>query len=260
MKKGNYYYKEYGFEKQFSFFFEKAWEFRIGRDFHGNPWRFLPDYLPSIVIRSVSGETTFLLKGPHSKRVNFPSVEHTVIRCIRVYPFVVSSIFELNCSDIKNKIIHIDSLPDKKIDPSKYFSPDGKFENGLSEFGNAVLRANITPSDNLINDTLKDFIYCKGNLDYSLFISGIGISERQFQRRFKNETGLSAREFLRILKIIKLASDIVDNDFSDRGLIYDYGYFDRPHFNRAFKEIFGVAPFTFLKRQKTITYDKFIIK
>lgn len=260
MKKANYHYKEYGFEKQFSFFFEKAWEFRIEKDPHGKPWRFLPDYLPSIVIRSVSGEKTFFLKGPHTKRVTFPSIEDTVVKCIRLYPFVVNSLFDVNCTNIKNEIIPLESLPVKKIDLKKYFIGDNKFVQELSEFGSALLFAKITPNDNLINGTLKDFICCKGNLDYSLFISGIGISERQFQRRFKNETGLSAREFLRILKIIKLASDIVDNDFSDRGLFYDYGYFDRPHFNRTFKEIFGVAPFTFLNRQKTITYDKFIVK
>lgn len=260
MKKANFIYKEYGIQKKFRRFFEKAWEFKVKQDFPENPWRFLPDYLPSIVIRSIRGEKSILLKGPHTERVSFPSVEHTVIRCIRVYPFVVSSIFGLNCSDIKNKIIPLDSLADKKIDPIKYFSANNKFDIELSEFGNAVLRTNITPKDCLINNAIQNFIDSKGNLDYALFLSAIGIGERQFQRRFKKETGLTAREFLRILKILNLASDIVDNDFSDRGLIFDYGYFDRPHFNRTFKEVFGVAPYAFLKRHKTITYNKLMIK
>lgn len=187
----------------------------------------------------------------------FPSEGGTLIRCIRLYSPLIYPLFGIKCSGLKNSFLPVSELCDNVIDPVEYFLPvKSNFDDQIRNFGNAILKKEIEPADKVIYKAVREFLDSKGNIDYSEYIKNTGIGERQFQRRFKNETGLTAREFLKTMKIINLASEMVKNDFADKGLIFDFGYFDQPHFNKAFKDIFGDAPLRFLERQKSVQYER----
>lgn len=75
------------------------------------------------------------------------------------------------------------------------------------------------------------------------------ISERQLQRRFKNNMGIPARTYYRIHKFGKALRLLSKAKYGDlTRLTYNLGYFDQSHFIRDFKAFSGRSPYAFIKQ------------
>jgi AraC-like DNA-binding protein len=76
----------------------------------------------------------------------------------------------------------------------------------------------------------------------------LGYSERQIERRFLRETGLSPKRYSRILRLQRTLSHL---DHPRRGslteLAYALGYADQAHLNRDFKQLTGITPGQYLR-------------
>ncbi len=253
----NFFYRELPVHSDFYGIIVKVWEFSVKEDMPEKPFKLMSDFLPSLIILSGRKGFSIFLKGAFTQKILFPSEGETLIRCIRLHSSLINPLFGVKCSELKNSFVVLSKLHDKLIDPAKYLLPlNVDFEEQIHNFGNAILKKKIQPADKVISKAVSKFLDSKGSIDYSGYLKNIGIGERQFQRRFKNVTGLTAREFLKTMKIINLASEIVKDNFADKGIIFDFGFFDQPHFNKAFKDIFGDAPLRFLERQKSVQYEK----
>jgi AraC-like DNA-binding protein len=70
----------------------------------------------------------------------------------------------------------------------------------------------------------------------------VGLSERQLERRFRREVGLTPRHFARLARFRRMlgALDRADPRWAD--LAARAGYSDQPHLVREFREFSGLAP------------------
>ena len=72
------------------------------------------------------------------------------------------------------------------------------------------------------------------------------LSQRQFQRNFKDFTGFSAKTYLKIVRFehlvdaVAYSQKITTNNFTDIAL--NFGYYDQAHFNRHCKDFTGITP------------------
>lgn len=87
-----------------------------------------------------------------------------------------------------------------------------------------------------------------GNIQLTQLEALTGVSKRSLQRIFRNEFGLSPKEFSRIIrcqKAIKRLNETENNSLSD--LTHLLGFSDQAHFLREFKTFVNATPYKYKK-------------
>jgi AraC-like DNA-binding protein len=124
----------------------------------------------------------------------------------------------LNCNDIFEAIDLITQFLMKKA--HEKYKEDLIIEESVQNIQNNILT--ITPSQ-----LQKVF----------------SISERQFQRRFRSNIGISLETYIRVIKFQRSIHLIKQNQFNKLSdIAYDLGYTDQSHFIRDFKTFSGMTP------------------
>lgn len=77
----------------------------------------------------------------------------------------------------------------------------------------------------------------------------VGLSERQFQRVFRNEVGLTPKQYARICRLRSTALDVLNAEQTNWGEIAaERGYADQAHLIHEFQALFGISPREFESR------------
>jgi|ERR1700756_1090287 len=106
-------------------------------------------------------------------------------------------------------------------------------------FNQKVIDKSILQSFSIINET-------NGQIKVDDLADKVGNSKRNFERKFKDTTGLTPKEFIQntrfdySVKQLKSSDDLI-------GITYDCGYYDQSHFIHHFKEVSGVTPENYTK-------------
>ncbi len=98
-----------------------------------------------------------------------------------------------------------------------------------------------------IEEALKIFEKHKGNLPVNSILGKIGISERQFDRKFNDVVGVGPKCYSKLLQlhyVIKLMQSKEYESIQD--IAYKAEYYDASHFSNKFKELTGFSPADFI--------------
>lgn len=82
----------------------------------------------------------------------------------------------------------------------------------------------------------------KGQADIRSLANLACLSQRQFERNFKELTGFSARTYLRIIRFENAIQKRTASKASLTDFSLECGYYDQAHFNRDFKLFTGLTP------------------
>ncbi len=106
----------------------------------------------------------------------------------------------------------------------------------------------------------KDFDYVQlaaeyirtenGMLDQEQLMTHVPISTRQLQRAFKDQFGITAKEYMRLARMNAIQKYMHCPDVNFLDLAYDHGFADQAHFIREFRHYTGSAPRQFMKDRK----------
>lgn len=127
-----------------------------------------------------------------------------------------------------------------------------------------ALRANgNTPEEKNISKMRNALAYIHYNfrrdIKASDVASHIGYSPNYFSAEFKKETGLEFRKYLRDLRLDFAHNLIKFSHFSVTEVSFESGFNSLPHFSKAFKEKFGIAPEKIrIQKVKTDTTNKIL--
>jgi AraC-like DNA-binding protein len=91
----------------------------------------------------------------------------------------------------------------------------------------------------------------KGNIDLSKLASHVCMSTRNFRRVFTETTGISPKEYIRIVRS-KNILHLTRQGRSIEAIAFDLGYYDPSHLLRDFKDISGVTPRTYVDQLNAI--------
>lgn len=121
-------------------------------------------------------------------------------------------------------------------------------------FFNDVLRLNISSKkpykkDERINRTID---YIKNNIQHDAIssdelASNVFLSTSRFAHLFKAEIGIPVRQYILWCRMQEALISIIKG-FNFTEAAHYAGFSDSPHFNRTFKDMFGVIPSGVLKR------------
>jgi AraC-like DNA-binding protein len=101
-------------------------------------------------------------------------------------------------------------------------------------------------ADRLVSEAVARIHSEKGNMRMKALVKGLYISQDAFEKRFRRVTGASPKQFSHIVKLNAVIhqSKLTDS-LSD--LVFENGFYDQPHFNKAFKIFTGQSPTDFFK-------------
>ena len=179
------------------------------------------------------------------------------------WPGTSASITGVRPNDLLNL-----ALPGKQILPSKLIQQFDTLVNGGVEkhliapaldrfFGSIVDEAK--PLDEPIMQAVFKIIQSRGEARVNCIAADIGLSERQFRRRFRDQVGLSPKELLRIQRFRSCAKASVSNPgHSWVELAARLGYSDQPHLAREFQKLIGMTPKQFEKHFHSIDHKNLI--
>jgi len=94
-----------------------------------------------------------------------------------------------------------------------------------------------------------------GLIDFSRIISEIPLSHRQLQREFKQNYGITIRDYIRLTRLNAINRYMMANPSKLTELAYHLQFTDQSHFIREFKRFTGLSPRKFLEKLP----DKFIV-
>lgn len=80
----------------------------------------------------------------------------------------------------------------------------------------------------------------------------LGYSEFYTTRKFKEISGISFRDYLRLRKLAFALKEVRDSEKSILDIAFDYGFSSNEAFTRAFKGTYGVTPSEYRKRPKPV--------
>ena len=193
-------------------------------------------------------ETTFItgIHGQTDKIRRFIATDQYGIFGVILQPYAIPLLFGISSLETCNQLIDLPSI--------------------VGTVGVALTEQMLTVKDNftrvqIINRFLKkrlqDFkrpeivnaaqLICRksGLVDVKQIAMQAFLSQRQFERNFKELIGFSPKSFARLVRFKSLINNYSKGDKSLTQVAYDFGYYDQSHFIQEFKSFSGYRPNTY---------------
>ncbi len=254
-------YEEFRPEEPLKNLIEKFWYFKCGKGKKKQiSFYFLPSYTSSVVfLRGLdSGDTKFIFSSPILRKIKIRSSESIEIAAASVKPLVTGSIFKISNTSAVNKIFEMKSAvgPDIFEDVSMRIGGSHTAAELIRSLTHLfiLLKEKYKQPDKDIRCAMEQMLESGGNLKLAEVYSKLSISARQFQRNFSALSGLKPKEFLRLVRLSNVASNLVKNGYNHFDVLTEAGYYDQSHYDREFREIYGTKPTEFEAKQKLIKH------
>lgn len=195
--------------------------------------------------------SSLFLYGQTIKPINIYTYGEANTVAFLLYPHVVRSLFGIRADELRDSCIDFELLPfsgAKQVREQLSSTPLAEKRMAiLSRFLlRLISRQKIAVDQNLIHATSR-LAQSKGDLPLKVLRADIRISERTFERRFREHVGISPRLYARICRFQSAMMQLQSEEYSKlTDIAYDNGYADQSHFIRTFQEFTGYTPSDFL--------------
>ncbi|MEZ5427184.1 MAG: AraC family transcriptional regulator [Pyrinomonadaceae bacterium] len=99
----------------------------------------------------------------------------------------------------------------------------------------------------------------KGEMKIAEIAAKVGLSTRQLERRFRECSGLTPKQFLRVRRLYATSINVIEEkhlNWADRAA--EMGFTDQSHLNREFSTLTGRTPKSFAEFLENIEYDELV--
>ncbi|RAJ29531.1 helix-turn-helix transcriptional regulator [Pedobacter cryoconitis] len=224
-------------------------------------FQIFPDGLPGLLFHHYDGQQ--VLELPDQQKLpssfiyglsthaftNYTNHQFSAIG-VSLYPWALNQLFKIDSAEFTNKMVAMDDLTAFTLNERLFHTPgpDTAIQL-LSRY--LIQKVNCARGeDQLIKDSIRQISHNPGSLIRDLS-KHYQLSERQFERRFKQTTGVSPYQYSKILRFQRSLSKLnlhTTENLSD--VAYQSGFADQSHFIREFKQYAGLTPNSYLKIKK----------
>jgi AraC-like DNA-binding protein len=204
-------------------------------------------------IRSTAGEegSTFTsgVFGQLSSFRQFKTSEDFKLFGVYLYPYSLRVLFGLPASE----------LTDERIDSATIWGPEGSileekvlsattFDARVQFVSEFLLKkiASIRNNENVFTQQIKRVADSSIVRSINSFAHDCNLSRRQFERKFKDLSGFSPKDFLNIARFKYALTEIEHGSNSLAQIAINAGYYDQSHFSNEFKKFSGYTPKEFI--------------
>lgn len=173
------------------------------------------------------------------------------------YPNAVKSIFGLNAHELTDDCIDLHELSKQHGFPlaaqlADTMSTTRQIEI-LSSYLFSLIVASKAAADAGMQHAVAQIVQSRGNVPMKQLQEQLFLTERSFERKFKQWVGISPKLFARICRFQSSLHMLRNNDFGKLSdIAYEHDYADHSHYVRAFKEFAGASPNQYQKQSTEI--------
>lgn len=218
------------------------------------------DVYPRMVFQHNNGNSAFsidnqtlpisYISGLKTQFTQFSIIQGSIV-LVSFFPDALKVLFGVDSNELTNEHPCLNNFAPKSLTNSilESFSNIEKIEH-LNVFLTKRLISSKSNLDFVFAKALNCFGDTTNENNIRLFRSLNGVSERQLERKFKINVGISPKQFLRLKRFEKSIIGLKASTKSLSELAFSLDYFDQSHFTREFREFSGMTPNTF--RNKNI--------
>lgn len=168
------------------------------------------------------------------------------------YPNALKTIFGFNADELTDSCTNLDDLKEKRESPLSEQLANTEDLNSriilLSSWLQTQIQRNHHSEDEAIQYVLRRIVQTKGSIPLKELHAMAHLSERTFERKFKQYVGVPPKLFSRIVRFQASFQQMNNNDYDKLSdLAFNHEYADQSHFIRAFKEFTGYSPLQYQK-------------
>lgn len=184
------------------------------------------------------------IHGQTNKIRRFTALHSCGIFGVMLQPYAIQILFGISATEIKNELVDLSLLlgqsgkdiSEKVLLAKDNFSRKVLIENYLT----SLLRNEIKEAE--IINAIHRISFAKGNVNINSISKQACLSQRQFERKFKELTGFTPKSFSRLVRFKSIVDSYQKKWLTLTELAHDFGYYDQSHFIQEFKEFTGYNP------------------
>lgn len=214
-------------------------------------------YIGNYVTAGLNGHSEKVFKagffGQSDKyKYYFAASKKTGIFSVRFLPLALATLFNTPANLLTNESYDIASILGKQGNEIEEQIFEAKTFSERIQIITTFIEKKIKTSQSKyqrFEKILTKIHHTKGRIPVKEITTQAFRSQRQFERNFKELTGFSAKNYLKIIRFERVVETIIySQSLANLKLIdiaLDFGYYDQAHFNRHFKEYTGITPTTY---------------
>ncbi|MDR8393777.1 helix-turn-helix domain-containing protein [Aliifodinibius sp. S!AR15-10] len=162
---------------------------------------------------------------------------------VNLYSYALKTIFGYDADEFMDEIVDLDLVQPDLYERLCYaWKTKGKIEL-LCSFLTEQIAQNTFVDDKPVMSSIRQINESRGNIPIQSIHSELQLSERQFQRRFKQQVGVTPKLFSRIIRFQSALQQVRSHQYQQLSdVAFDNGYADQSHFIRDFNEFAGLNP------------------
>jgi len=169
----------------------------------------------------------------------------------QLYPFTLKTLFSIDPKSINDNCydLSFDKVQsENKIISGLHLTEDLQSRiNTLTNYVAELVETKKTNFDNAINSVIKIVLSAKGKCSLTETAKAVHLTKRTFERRFLSETGLTPKQFAKIIQFQNSLTQLSVKDYTTlTDVVYQNGFADQSHFIRVFKSFTGKTPKQFV--------------
>lgn len=236
------------------------WAFRI-RGTEALSHRIWPDGCASLAwILPPGGRPLAILTGPHLRAHDVPVEPGTMYWGARFWPDAGGAVTGLSAAELRDLSVPapapfragLDALAEAAQVDAR--DAQARATAALDAMLLPLVRA-ARPLDDAVRRAVLAIVAARGDASVAGIAAGIGLGERQLQRRFREAVGLTPKQFARIRRLRETAAGVLEpgsHGWAARAA--DFGYADQSHLIHEFSQLTGLTPVAFEDRLRRIEH------
>ena len=250
-------------DKSISLFVKNIWVFESAEADLKTNLPFFADGYPGLMFQQTNNG---LKVNPHRKQMPVLFLYGQTIRPIeleikgayqlivfQLYPFVLKSLFNISPHTINDDCYDLQKLQELNMSTfTQQLISKNKIDEKVESISLLLYQLFQSKRQNLdlkIKQVIESIITTKGREKVSAIARNVKINARTLERRFFNETGLSPKQFSKIIQFQSSLEQITVKDYTKlTDVVYENGFTDQSHFIKVFKGFTGRTPKTLSKK------------
>ena len=173
------------------------------------------------------------------------------------YPNALKLLFGINANELTDSCLDIDAEARKSgFYLSEQLSQAESIQEKIDIFSVYfffLIRSNHKSENPLMQYVVSVIVESGGTVILKELRDKVQLSERSFERKFKEYVGISPKLFTRICRFQAALDQMRNNDFHKLSdVAFENDYSDQSHFIRSFREFAGFSPNEFRTQQNEI--------
>lgn len=169
------------------------------------------------------------------------------------YPNALQTVFGFNAVELTDSCIDLNETHSARLFSLKeqllnVLSAEEKIRILSSYLISLICNKDIY-TDPIAQHVLSRIVSSHGSISLKELHKSVSLSERTFERRFRQSIGISPKLFSRICRFQASLNQLRNNDYQKLSdLAFQHDYADQSHHIRDFKEFAGCSPYQFQKQ------------